>query len=40
LYPEYSFVQSQELKLEGMGMTTARKRKQQEGGDQNQLSLF
>lgn len=40
LYPEYSFVLSQELKLEGMGMTTSRKRKQQEGGDTNQLSLF
>ncbi len=42
LYPNYRFVLSQELKLEGMGMTTARKRKldEEKGPDSGQLSLF
>jgi putative SOS response-associated peptidase YedK len=40
IYPEYTYEIHQELKLEGMGMTTARKRKNREDNNDPQLSLF
>lgn len=40
IYPEYDFEIYQELQLQGMGMTTARKRKDEESGLGNQGTLF
>ena len=40
IYPEYNYEIYQELKLQGMGMTTARKRKDEESESGNQGTLF
>ncbi len=40
IFPEFTYEIHQELKLEGMGMTTARLRKNNEGNDKGQPTLF